>query len=414
MALLLAYLSRSTPLFAGNVKTEYSDLDKPLATDEAWSTPPVNYIRVFFDDFAAPVTGMINGYESWQGVDRSKWVVADTRSGNPDTSGVNATKWPHRSKLAEVKASGQLWMYGGRKPELSSSDDTIEETERGMCSVSQRQNMFWPSNPGMVMRISGPWEQREGYNHQPWLFGDRRRIMANGTDHDIGWEIDIETRGIEYSQANRTWMPHFNFHQWQWQGNYRKSQKNPRKTRMTLPWDAQESILIELVWQRGSDFYDPYQTFCEYWITERGGDKVRAYHHSPRNFLEAHRDDIRVWPNGRPASKEALPAELASVAGSPMLNPNPHEQWPYNEYNKMYVPWLYYDAGWDWGRHMEETWVQQTKGRLIWFTGFTREVFFLGDTGTFYVGDYADHYSHVDDHRCFACPVNGVAVFAPN
>ncbi|NBB74788.1 MAG: hypothetical protein GVY35_14070 [Bacteroidetes bacterium] len=379
-----------------------------------WSQAPAGYNRVFFDDFAAPVTGTVNGFQSWQGIDRSKWTVADAETGNPDGSGANATKWPFRSPLAEVKPGGKLWMYGGRNPSKSDTDNTIEETQRALCSVSMRQNLFWPSNPAMIMRHYGPWEQRYGYSHQPWLFGRRRRISANNQAHDIGWEIDIETQGSEYDHANRTWVPHFNFHQWQWHNGFRKSQKNPRKTRMTLPWDPSESICIELRWARGSDFYDPYQTYCEYWIEERGGDKVCAYHHSPRNFLEEHRDDNRVWPNGRPASKQALPPELASVAGKPKINPNPHTTWPYNEYTNMYVPWLYYDAGWDWGKHMEETWVKATSSGLVWWTGFSRDAFFLSDSGTFNVGDYSDHYSHVDDNKCFACPVNGVAVFDPD
>ena len=412
MVIFFGSLNRSALRAAAQPPADDPVVDEP-APDQDWATPPAGYSRVFFDDFAAPVTGTVNGFQSWQGIDRSKWEVADAKTGNPDGSGVPFTQWPFRSPLAEVKPGGKLWMYGGRDPSVSDTDNTIEEPQRALCAVKMRPKVFWPSNPPMIMRIHGPWEQRYGYNHQPWLFGDRRRITANGKNHDIGWEIDIETRGSEYNHGDRTWKPHFNFHQWQWQGSNWQSQMNMTSRRMTLPWDPLDTISIELRWARGSDFYDPYQTYCEYWIEERGGDKVRVYHHSPRHFLEESRSDNRVWPNGRPASQQALPQELASIAGTTLFRPNKHTKWPYNEYDRVYVPWLYYDAGWDWGKHMEESWVEQTASGLIWWTGFSRNSFFLSDGGTYNVKDYSDHYSHVDDHKCFACPVSGVAVFAP-
>ena len=413
MAIFLGSLNRSALRAAAQPPADDPVVDEPV-TDPDWGTPPAGYTSVFFDDFAAPVTGTVNGLQSWQGIDRSKWVVADARTGNPDGSGANPTKWPFRSSLAQVPASGMLYMYGGRRPEASASDNTIEETERAQCAVSMRQQLVYPRANPVIVRTRQPWEQRKGYIYSPWFFGRRRTINANGKSHQIGWEIDIETQGGEYDPINRTFRSHFNFHQWQWQGNHWKSQKNPLRVDIPLPDNPQADFTIELRWARGSDFLDPYQTYCEYWIEDpSSGELIRRYHHSPRNFLEAHRGDGRVFPDGPPVPKDPLPPELASVAGKPKINPNVHTQSPYNQYNKMYVPWLYYDAGWTWLDHMEKSWGPETPGHLIYWNGFARNAYFLADSGAFDVRDYSDHYSHIDDHKCFASPVRGVAVFEP-
>ena len=422
MAIFLGSLNRSALRAAAQPPADDLVVDETF-TDQDWATPPDGYTTVFYDDFSSPVTGNIGGYESWQGIDRSKWRIPSV-DGEPDPSSRNPEKDPFYGSNAMIKSGGGFYTYGGRRPTLAPGDNTIDDDERAKVSVSSRPLIFKPGFSGpRIIRIRTEWEQARAYHYMPWSFSSWAEVTVGGVTFQHGWEHDLENRGSDYDANARTFRPHFNNHIWQrrkdtWQSM--GSQQNPLKKDVQLPSNPRDPITIDIRWRRGSDFWDPYQTYVEWWVEEvvggvATGNMVRQYHWSPRHFLES----VRNWPTPSDAPPaDPLPPELANVAPSNVWAPKNslQDQSPYDTLgNWLYQPYAAaHDPSYTWWDVVKDSWSDEGAGGLIWSNGFQRENFFLSDDGTLFVSDYDDHHSHVDDEHCFSSVCWGVVVFDPD
>lgn len=325
-----------------------------------------------------------------------------------------------------VKDGGGLYTYGGRRPKLEGGNE-ISDDERAKTKIKTKELVVRPGySASRIIRIRTEWEQARAYSFQPWAFSSWAEVTAGGVTFQHGWEHDLEDRGSEYNGNARTFEPHFNNHIWsrpkdKWSAM--SSQQSPMAKDVKLPDNPRAKITIELRWRRGDDFWDPYQTYVEWWVEEvvngeATGNMIRRYHWSPRHFLEMKRSDDRwVKPDDTPPA-EPLPPELAEVApsniwaGNNKLKDTP----PYDKLgDKLFQPYIAaYDESYTWWDVVRDSWSDEGAGSLTWSNGFQRENFFLSDDGTLYVSDYDDHHSHVDDHYCFSSVIWGVAVFDPD
>jgi hypothetical protein len=416
MAILLGSLNRFASRVAAQVPPNGGtddgepDNDGPV-TNEDWATPPAGYDRVFFDDFSQPYTGG----NSFQGIDQDKWQIRDRKS----------WLWPMEKDNVIVKPSGGLYTYGGRLPSKAPGNDTIEDDEKSTSAISTRSNIVRPASSGpRIVRIRTEWEQRRGYLFQPWAFSSWAEVTRNGRTYQHGWEFDCETKGSEYDANNRTFLAHFNNHTWaRLKGEKQRSQQSPRKVTIQLPDDPRAPITIDFRWRRGADFYDPYQTYAEWWVEEVSGgvakgNMVRRYHWSPRHILENLRRRNHPIPDDAPPA-DPLPQELADVA------PMDKNWFPTNE-QKNQSPWdslgdrLHQppiaadDPSYTWPDVAKDSWTDEGAGSLIWWNGFAKDAYFLSDGSPLHVSDYDDHHSHVNDEKCFSSVIWGVAVFDPD
>ena len=376
-----------------------------------WSDPPSGYSRVFYEDFSEPYTGD----NSWQGVNQNVWEVRDRKS----------NKWPMEADNVMVKSGGGLYTYGGRLPSVSSTDNTIEDDEVSTSAISTKENIVRPGSSGpRIIRIRTEWDQRYGYIFQPWAFSSWVDVDGGGHTYRHGWEFDLETKGSEYDPVNRTFVAHFNNHTWvRVKGDPQRSQQSMLQATIQLPDDPRAQITIEHRWRRGEDFYDPYQTYEEWWVEEvengvATGNMVRRYHWSPRHILEIFRSRGIPIPDDAPPA-EPLPAELEAVA--PMnknyfpKNPYYPDTGPWNALGeRLFRPLIAAEDGYEGYTYLDavkDSWTDEGAGSLIWWNGFAKDEFFLSDDKPLYVSDYDDHHSHMDDHQCFSTVVWGVAVF---
>ena len=376
-----------------------------------WDDPPEGYTRVFFEDFSEPHTGD----NSWQGVDQNKWEIRDRKN----------FRWPMEKDMVMVKPGGGLYTYGGRLSSVSSTDNTLENDEVAVSAIKTKEHVVRPGSIGpRIIRIRTEWDQRRGYIFQPWAFSSWVDVKRNGRTYRHGWEFDLETQGSEYDPDNRTFVAHFNNHTWnRLKDDKACSQQSPRKVTIQLPDDPRAQISIEFRWRRGEDFYDPRQTYAEWWVEEVSdgvatGKMIRRYHWSPRHLLEIFRNrDIPIPADAPP--EEPLPPELASVA------PMDKNWFPKNKYkdrepydqlgDRLRQPFIAVDdPSYTWLDVAENSWTDEGAGSLIWWNGFAKDEFFLSDSKPLKVSDYEAHHSHVDDHHCFSSVVWGVAVFDPD
>ena len=404
-------------LLAGITMLSFTFILTTAVQGQNWSDPPEGYTRVFFEDFSQPYTGD----NSWQGVNLNKWEISDRKT----------WAWVREKNHVMVKPGGGLYTYGGRLPSVSSTDNTIEDDEVATIGIKTSEFVVQPgsSGPGII-RIRTEWEQARGYIFQPWAFSSWDNVDVNGHTYNHGWEFDLETKGSEYDPDNRTFVAHFTNHTWQRvpsEGYTSNSQPSPEKVTIQLPDDPRAKITIELRWQRGSDFYDPSQTYVEWWVEEVSngvatGNMVRRYHWSPRFYLEYCRQ-ISSLPLPEDAPPEdPLPAELADVAPSNVWHPDnelsdtpPWDNIPDCEDGTLRRPYAAgHEPTYHWLDIVNDSWTDEGAGRLIWYNGFPKDVFFLSDDKPLKVSDYSDHHSHVDDHHCFSSVIWGVAVFDPD
>lgn len=382
-----------------------------------WAAAPEGYSRVFFDDFSQQYTGN----NSYQGVNQNKWEIGNRKS----------WFWAGEKTNVLVKPDGGLYTYGGRLPSVSSSDNTIEDDEVSAVRFASRQKVVKPGfNRPNIFRIYTEWEQRTGYMFAPWQFSTWSQVNVNGRVYDHGWEFDIEAVGSEYDPNKRTFVAHFNSHIWQRvpsEGGTSNSVMNPATPTIQLPDDPRAKIKIELRWRRGSDFYDPYQTFQEYWVEEVSGgaatgNMVRRYHFSPRFMLEYYRGLSQLpAPDDAPPA-DPLPPELAAVQPKAIWHPDSKlkNKAPWNSISANYggVCRRPYAAGDDpsytWFDVMKDSWVEGASGGLNWWNGFAKSAHPFSDSKPLYVSDYEDHHSHIDDHKCYSTVIWGVAAFYPD
>jgi len=424
MAIFLGSLNRSASRAAVQPPADDPVVDEPV-TDQDWDTPPDGYTTVFFDDFSQPVSGTVNGFESWEGIDRSKWEVTDSKSKQPDGTGINDTdRWKIRSHNAIVPAGGLCHLYGGRIVENSPGPNRIRNSELCFGVIGARTQAWKPSSSApSILRFRQRWIQRKHYELAPWTFGSWKTITVGGVQYQIGWEHDLETKGSEYDPVNRTFVPHFNNHIWHRQANdfsTMRSQQCPMKVTVPLPTDPDAEITIEVRWRLGPNFWDAEQTYME-WFTDEivdgvsTGNMIRRYHWSPQHLLWISRfKDVR---NGTEPTPTAIPGYLAAVAPSNNFfprNPLPNTS-PYAALGSpMFKPLMSaQDSSWTFFDVCREAW-NDAPGGAQWWNGFMGSGYFLGDSGDAFVSDYDDHYSHQDDARAFACPLRGMAIFHPS
>ena len=424
MAIFLGSLNRPALRAAVQPPADDPVVDDPV-TGQDWASPPEGYNTAFSGDFSQPVTGIVNGSQSWQGIDRSKWEVPDSKSGNPDGTSIQDTdRWKIRSTNAVVPEEGLLYLYGGRLPENVPGPNAIQNTEFGFSTVAARSNSLYPSRSApTILRFRQRWEQRKHYTAASWASGFWGTINVGGQTYNVGWEHDIETQGTEYDHANRTFKPHFNNHLWcKVPGGLMSSQMSPMTVEAPLPDDPLAEITLEMRWRRGPDFWDPTQTYVE-WYTpeiingEDTGNMVRRYHWSPRHLLEGGRN--KFFLNGSEPAPQPLPGYLAAVA--------PWKLWKANNTMKGTAPWssmsdklikplmAAHDPNYTFFDLCDAAWDKNTVvGGAQWWNGFTGPGFFLNDPGPAYVSDYTDHYSYVNQAKLFAAPIRGMAIFHPD
>ena len=388
---------------------------------QTWSDPPEGYTRVFFEDFSEPYTGD----NSWQGVDNNKWEIPSA-NGEPDESGRSVDKHPTFSSNVMVKDGGGLYTYGGRRPDREGGN-TISDDERAAGYFKSRDHVVKPGYSGpRIVRIRMEWEQIGAYLLAPWSFSSWAEVTVNGVTFEQGWEHDLETRGSEYDANARTFKPHFNNHVWNRPIDYRgaqSSQQSPLSKDVKLPDDPRGLTTIELRWRRGADFWDPYQTYVEWWVEEvvdgeATGNMIRRYHWSPRHLLEEKRNNDNWIKPDDPPPAEPLPPELAEVApskvwaGKNRLKDTP----PYDKLgDRLFQPYIAaYDESYTWWDVVRDSWSDEGAGQLSFDNGFKRGWYFLSPEGPLYVSDYEGHHSHVDDHHCISSVIWGVAVFDPD
>jgi hypothetical protein len=363
---------------------------------------------VFFDDFSQPYTGS----NSFQGVDQNKWAIGD-RPGDG--------LWPFIKENVIVKPEGGLYTYGGRKPSLSSGNNEISNSEKAVSEIRTNAKVVRPASSGpRICRILTEWEQRRGYIYAPWAFSGWVEKTANGKVYDHGWEFDLENQGSEYDPVNRTMVAHFNNHTWsRSETMWQRSQQSPMQVTIQLPSDPRSRIMIEFRWRRGSDFYDPYNTYAEWWVENvsggvKTGEMVRRYHWSPRHILETFRGTATPVPSDAPPA-DPLPPELASVAPSnnwiPVRLDGNRNPLP----GRLHRPNISEEIpSYTWLDVVKDSWSDEGAGSFIWWNGFANDGYFLSDPSPLFVSDYADHHSHVDDVKCFSTVCWGVAVFDPD
>ena len=427
MAIFLGSLNRSALRAAAQPPADDPVVDEPVVdgpiTDRSWAIPPDGYRRVFFDDFSKP-SGTSN---SWQGINLDNWAMPSV-DGQPDPFGrASTSKHPFFGSNSIVKPDGGLYMYGGRRPDMAPGGNAISNDERGKTDFQSRERFFYPGyTKPRIIRIRTEWDQRKGYSYQPWGFSSWVDVTRGGITFEHGWEMDLENKGSEYDPIARTFEPHFNNHIWmrvKGGGDNGRSQMSPLSYDVELPSNPRAQINIDIRWQRGSDFWDPYQTYIEWWTDEivngeSTGNMVRRYHWSPRHMLEAKRSSSNwVKPSDAPPS-DPLPPELANVAPSNIWAPSNKRknETPYDRLgNLLFQPYIAaYDPSYTWWDVCRDSWTEEAKGRLLWHSGFPKEWFFLADDGNFFVSDYSDHHSHVDDEKCFSTVCWGTAVFDPD
>jgi len=420
MAIFLGSLNRSALRAAAQDPVDDPVVEQPVS-GATWATPPTGYTTAFLDDHSQPTTEAF----SWQGVDRNKWYIA-SNDGNPDPNNRSNDDFPFYGSNVIVKPEGGLYMYAGRRPPLAPGDDTISDNERSAASIKSKSLIVKPGFSGpRIVRIRGEWEQRLAYTKDFFSFSSWVEVTRNGVAFEHGFEHDIESRGSEYDPNARTFRPHFNNHLWQrpkaeWQAM--GSQQSPLSYDVPLPSDPRGQVNFDLRWRRGSDFWDPFQTYLEWWTDEivdgvSTGNMVRRYHWSPRHLLEERRGS---WPTPSDAPPaDALPPELANVAPSTTYLPGNRlsGQSPYSSLDDpLKRPYIAaYDPDYTWWDVCRDSWSDEGAGSLTSTDGFARVGKFLADNqDPLLVSDYADHHSHIDDEKAFATVRWGVVVFDPD
>ena len=213
------------------------------------------------------------------------------------------------------------------------------------------------------------------------------------------------------------------------------------KTWITLPDAPLAPLTIELRIARGSDFYDPTQTYVEWWVENvRTGRMERHYHASPRSDLEARRGSVDWGFDAGVPAAEPLPPALAAVAPNPFVLDN----WFHDDDPVTGAPavlgladlaavaadptWGPYHAigaqarkPYSAGADPSQTWLDfwdevlnaSLSSRFILHGGFQGSEFFLQPAGDPVLADYTAHPTHMDDVRAVASPISSVEVFGP-
>ena len=416
----------------------------------AWDVAPPGYARVFHDDFT-PVEGRRRGYVAWQGIDRSKWKVKGEVFAAEDGHKADPAKNYMSTEHAMATAERGLLLYGGRRADRAGAGWPLSNADRRKSAVATRQPVVAPPPPGsgpLVVRTRTAWELLPYYTKHLWTFADWTDYTVGARTFQKTLEIDLETGPADYSATPpRRVKAHWNVHIWHsikiagpfW--NTQASCFHKATSVIALPDDPLAPLTIELRVARGTDFYDPTQTYIEWWVENVGTGRLeRHYHVSPRSDLEARRGQANWGFDAGVPAREPLPPALAAVAPKPATRPN----WFRNDAPKTGAPALlglpdlaavatdatwgpYYDLGKGtpkpytsvedpsrtWLDEWDEVFNTNTASRFILHGGFQGSRYFLQPDGRPVLADYRGHPTHLDEVRAFASPIRGVAVFEP-